>query len=80
MQSLKQRIQPLLTGRLSLSELDQHTQQAFRIYLHFRSATIIESMNPDQIRKELEKVPESVREEVRRECLRQYKRRLKSGP
>lgn len=78
--SLKQRLQPLLSGAVSLSDLDQHTLEAFRIYTHFRASTIIESMSPDRIRKELEKMPGIVREEVRRECLRQYKKRLKSGP
>jgi len=78
--SLKQRLEPVLSGRLLLSDLDQHTLEAFRIYTHFRASTIVDSMNPDLIRKELEKIPESVREEVRRECLRQYKKRLKSGP
>jgi hypothetical protein len=73
--SLKQRLEPVLSGRLLLSDLDQHTLEAFRIYIHFRASTIVDSMNPDRIRAELEKIPESVREEVRRECLRQYRRR-----
>ena len=73
--SLKQRLEPVLSGRLLLSDLDQHTLEAFRIYTHFRASTIADSMNPDRIREEIEKIPENVREEVRRECLRQYRRR-----
>lgn len=82
--SLTKRLQPLLSGAVSLSDLGEHAQEAFRIYVHFRASTIIESMDPDQIRQELEKIPESVRDEVRLECLRQYRKRyskrLKSGP
>jgi hypothetical protein len=73
--SLKQRLEPVLSGRLLLSDLDQNTLEAFRIYAHFRASVIVDSMNPDRIRAELEKIPESVREEVRQECLRQYRRR-----
>ena len=80
MESLTKRLEPVLSGRLLLSDLDQHTKEAFRIFCHFRASTIIESMDPDQIRQELEKIPESVRDEVRRECLRQYQQRQKSGP
>lgn len=77
METLKQRIQPVLSGRLSVSELDSHTRQALDIFIHFRAADIAESLEPDKIKAELARVPEPVRELVTQAARRAYRKLLK---
>lgn len=74
MQSLKQRLAPLLNGEVALSELDDHTSQALEIYCHFRGVQIAESLDPEKIKAELAMVPEPVRNLVTQSARRAYKR------
>ena len=76
MESLTKRLQPLLSGAVSLADLDQHTRQALDIYIHFRASAIIDSGDPEKIKAEIEAMPESVMELVRVECRRLYRRRF----
>lgn len=72
--TLKQRLQPLMSGAVSLSELDHHTRQALDIYCHFRAVEIVEGATVEQIKDELDKLPESVRGVMTKHCRRLYKR------
>ena len=76
MQSLTNRIKPLLQGAVSFAQLPQHTQEAARIFIHFRASAIVDSGNPEKIKAEIEAMPEPVRELVRQECRRLYKERF----
>lgn len=72
--SLGKRIKPLLTGAVSLSDLDDHTRQALDIYVLFRSSALLD-LPKDQMKAEGEKLPECVKELVRTECKRLLKLR-----
>lgn len=72
--TIKQRLQPLISGAVSLSDLDPHTRQALDIYCHFRAAEIVEGKTVEQIKADLERLPESVRELMTEHCRKAYKR------
>jgi hypothetical protein len=74
MQSLSKRLQPLLTGAVSISDLDTHTRKALDIFAHFKAVSMVEGKTPDQIREELESLPESVRGVMREACRKEYVR------
>jgi len=74
MQSLAKRIQPLLTGAVTLSELDNHTRQALAIYVHFKASALLD-LPKNQMKAEGEKLPECVKGLVREECKRLLKHR-----
>lgn len=74
MESLTNRIKPLLSGAVSIDGIDNHTKQALEIYCHFRGLEIAESLDPDKIKAEIAKVPEPVRELVRQSAIKAYKR------
>lgn len=76
MQSLSKQLQPLLSGAVSFDQLPQHTQEAAKVFIHFRSSAIVDSGNPEQIKAEIEAMPEPVRELVRQECRRLYRARF----
>jgi len=69
MQSLSKRLQPLLSGAVTLSELDNHTRQALAIYVHFKASAMLD-LTREQMKAEGEKLPECakglVRDEIRR--------------
>ena len=72
--SLSKRLQPVLSGRLTIDELDHHTRQALTIYCHFRAMEIVENQTVEQIKAELERLPEGVRELMTADCRKAYKR------
>ena len=72
--SLSERLRPLLTGAVTLSELDNHTRQALAIYIHFKASALID-LPKDQMKAEGEKLPECVKGLVREECKRLLKHR-----
>lgn len=69
MQTLTNRLKPLLSGAVSLDELDDHTRQALAIYVHFRASALLD-LPKDQMKAEVEKLPECVKGLVRAECKR----------
>lgn len=75
MESLTNRLRPLLSGAVALDDLDTHTRQALDIYAHFRASALID-LPPEQIKAEIEKMPESVRELVRYKARRLYEKRF----
>ena len=72
--SLKQRLQPLMSGAVSLSDLDTHTRQALGVFVHFRGLEIAELRDPEKIKAELARIPEPVRELVRQSAICGYKK------
>lgn len=72
--TIKQRLQPLISGAVSLSDLDHPTQEALAIYCHFRAAEIVEGKTVEHIKTELERLPEGVRELMTEHCRKAYKR------
>lgn len=74
MKTLKQRIQPVLDGRLSVSELDAHTREALDIFIFFRASALL-GLPKDQMKAEGEKLPECVKGLARAECKRLLKQR-----
>lgn len=75
METLTQRLKPLLTGAVSLDDLDNHTRQALDIYVHFRSSALCD-LPSERIKAEIEAIPEGVRELVRAKARELWKRRL----
>ena len=69
MQTLTNRLKPLLTGAVSLHDLDSHTKEALTIYTHFRASALCD-LPPDQIKAAIDGMPEAARgmvtEEVKR--------------
>lgn len=74
MQTLTKRLQPLLSGAVSLSDLDPHARQALDIFIHFRGLEIAELKDPEKIKSALARIPEPVRELTRQSARRGYKR------
>ena len=72
--SLTERLKPLLSGAISLDDLDHHTRQALAIYVHFRASALLD-LPKDQMKAEGEKLPECVKGLVRDECKRLLKTR-----
>lgn len=73
-QTLTKRLQPLLSGAVSLDDLSPHDRQALDIYLHFRGLEIAELKDPEKIKAALARIPEPVRELTRQSARRGYKR------
>lgn len=76
MQSLSKQLQPLLSGAVSFDQLPEHVQEATKIFIYFRASAIVDSGDPEQIKREIESIPDTVRDLVRNECRRIYKRRF----
>lgn len=74
MKTLKQRIQPVLDGRLSVSDLDAHTREALDIFIFFRASALLD-LPKDQMKAEGDKLPECVKGLVIAECERLLDRR-----
>lgn len=79
MQSLTKRIQPVLSGRLFVSDLDPHTRQALDLYAHFRASALID-LPPEKIKAEIEKMPEGVRDLIRSKARRLYSAKFLHNP
>lgn len=74
-QTLTKRLKPLLSGAVSMDQLDDHTRQSLDIYVHFKCSALIE-LPPEQIKAEIERMPESVRDLVRYKARRLYEKRF----
>ena len=73
-QTLSRRLKPILSGAVSLEDLDPHTRQALDIFIHFRGIEIAELKDPEKIKSALARIPEPVRELTRQSARRGYKR------
>lgn len=72
--SLTKRLQPLMSGAVSLSDLGPHTREALDLYCHFLGIEIAELKDPEKIKAALARIPEPVRELTRQSARRGYKR------